>query len=168
MNVVGGQRCMYNHAPEGYECPLCHVARGLDNDPPYTRRSDVVIRDEHVTAFVSSHWWPHNPGHVIVIPNSHVENIYDMSPDLLLAVHTAARQIAIAFKRVYQCDGTSTRQHNEPAGNQDVWHYHLHVFPRYASDDLYGSRRCITTVEERTPYAHRLRTYFENGEGNVI
>jgi hypothetical protein len=47
------------------------------------------------------------------------------------------------------------RQHNEPAGNQEVWHYHLHVFPRYARDDLYGSLYRETTLEERLPYARR-------------
>jgi histidine triad (HIT) family protein len=85
---------------------------------------------------------------------------------MLLAVHETARQIAIAFKCVYDCDGTSTRQHNEPAGNQDVWHYHLHVFPRYAGDDLYRSQRRPTIVEERLPYAARLRSYFECDKHN--
>lgn len=75
--------------------------------------------------------------------------------------------MAIAFKRVYGCDGVSTRQHNEPAGNQEVWHYHLHVFPRYVDDDLYDltAQRRLTTPDERQPYADRLRRYFTDGEG---
>lgn len=46
---------------------------------------------------------------------------------------------ALALKAALSCDGISTRQQNEPAGDQDVWHYHVHVFPRYADDGLYGS-----------------------------
>ena len=43
------------------------------------------------------------------------------------------------MKTAFGCPGVSTRQHNEPAGNQDVWHYHVHVFPRWHGDRLYGS-----------------------------
>jgi histidine triad (HIT) family protein len=63
----------------------------------------------------------------------------------------------LALKKAYACDGVSTRQHNEPAGGQDVWHYHLHVFPRFAGDDLYRSGYRETTPDERRPYADRLR-----------
>jgi len=54
------------------------------------------------------------------------------------------------------------RQHNEPAGNQDAWHYHVHVFPRFAGDDLYHTRPYPRFVdpERRRPYAVRLREYF--------
>ena len=61
------------------------------------------------------------------------------------------------MKDAYGCDGVSTAQHNEPDGNQDVWHYHTHVFPRYQGDNLYGSMRQLTTTEERRPYAELLR-----------
>lgn len=51
----------------------------------------------------------------------------------------------------------------EPDGNQDVWHYHVHLFPRYAGDDLYGSRpyRDFVTAERRWAYADKLRGYFD-------
>jgi diadenosine tetraphosphate (Ap4A) HIT family hydrolase len=41
------------------------------------------------------------------------------------------------MKDAYRCDGVSTRQHNEPAGDQDVWHLHVHVLPRHQGDQLY-------------------------------
>ena len=49
----------------------------------------------------------------------------------------ATRRMALALKAVDGCEGTSTRQHNEPAGNQDLWHFHVHVFPRWRDDHLY-------------------------------
>jgi histidine triad (HIT) family protein len=61
----------------------------------------------------------------------------------------------------YRCEGISTRQHNGPAGNQDAFHYHLHVFPRNDRNDLYGQPARLATVDERTPYADRLRSWFE-------
>jgi histidine triad (HIT) family protein len=48
-------------------------------------------------------------------------------------------------------------QHNEPHGNQHVWHFHTHVFPRYENDDIYRSRTRETTQEERLHYARLLR-----------
>lgn len=150
------------HEPEGYNCPFCRIARGEDGDDLWTAQSDVFYRTEPVTAFISARWWVNNPGHALVIPNQHIENIYELVPEIAVHVQEAARQVAIAFKQVYGCDGTSTRQHNEPAGYQEVWHYHLHVFPRYAGDELYERTRehRLTTAEERLPYAERLRVYF--------
>jgi histidine triad (HIT) family protein len=63
------------------------------------------------------------------------------------------------MKQVYDCDGVSTRQHNEPAGNQDVWHYHLHVTPRYHGDRFYETMAIEKTLmlpEERAWHAQRL------------
>jgi histidine triad (HIT) family protein len=150
---------MYQHAPPDYDCPFCAIVAGLDAPLPHAQRSDVVLRAGGATAFISSRWWPNNAGHVLVVPDTHVENLYVLAPALATAVHEVARRVAIAMKHVYCCDGTSTRQHNEPAGDQEVWHYHLHVFPRYEGDRLYTLDGSFTTPEQRAPYATRLRNY---------
>ncbi|GIF00776.1 hypothetical protein Ari01nite_82400 [Paractinoplanes rishiriensis] len=96
------------------------------------------------------------------MPNGHVENLYDLPAVQGHAVHDLVKEVAVAIRSTYGCDGTSVRQHNEPAGNQDAWHHHVHVFPRYAGDNLYGSRPYPEFVSEaeRLPYAERLRAYF--------
>lgn len=150
---------MQHHAPPGYVCPFCLIAAGVENEHVWTKQQDVVLRDDLVTAFVAAGWWPNNAGHVIIVPNQHYEDIFDLPLHYATAIHAAAQKIAIAFKQTYRCAGVSTRQHNEPAGNQDVWHYHLHVFPRYPNDRLYEliDQRRRTTPAERLPYAERLR-----------
>lgn len=150
---------MQHHAPPGYVCPFCLIVAGVENEHVWTKQGDVVLRDELVTAFVAAGWWPNNAGHVIIIPNQHHENIFDLPLHYATAIHAAAQRIAIALKQAYHCAGVSTRQHNEPAGNQDVWHYHLHIFPRYPDDHLYEliNQRRRTTPAERLPYAERLR-----------
>jgi histidine triad (HIT) family protein len=156
---------MFEHAPEGYACPFCTVAAGGDV-PPHTLQSDVVWRSAAVTAFISARWWPNNPGHVLVVPNAHFENIYSLPAELAARLHEVARSIALAFKHVYRCDGVSTRQHNEPAGDQEVWHYHLHVFPRYPRDRLYELEGRFIPAAERATYAERLHAHLEaNAEG---
>jgi histidine triad (HIT) family protein len=150
---------MYNHEPADYRCPLCALAGGEPDD--LSTHDDIVFQDEQVVAFISLASWPKNPGHVIVIPVAHYENIFDLPVELGGVLHGAIRTVALALKATYGCDGVSTRQHNEPAGNQDVWHYHTHVFPRYTGDALYAShgQRRITTPAERQPYAAKLRAY---------
>lgn len=155
-----------SHRPEGYRCPFCRIAAG--EDLPGTKQADVVYRDAVVTAFIALAWWPENPGHVLVVPNAHYEHIYAIPDDTLAAVQIVGKRMALAIRASYGCDGTSFRQHNEPAGNQDVWHYHLHVFPRHRGDDLYlrTRERRETTPAERDPYAQRLRRYLAGrGDG---
>jgi hypothetical protein len=45
-----------------------------------------------------------------------------------------AQKIALAMKEAYKCDGITTQQNNEPAGDQHAFHFHFHIFPRYKDD----------------------------------
>lgn len=148
---------MLTHAPADYACPFCRLAQGEDTERLV--QSDVVFRGGGTTAFVAPKWWIGNPGHVLVVRDRHSENIYEISPIELGRVYATARKIAVAMRSAYACDGTSTRQHNEPAGNQDAWHFHVHVFPRYEGDELYRRHEQTRWVDaaERAPYAKRLR-----------
>jgi len=142
---------MYNHAPPGYECFVCKAVAGDAGD-------NVVVTDnEHAVAFVSRRVWANGPGHVLVTPKTHYENLYDLEDHAGLDIHRLTRTMAIALKQAFHCDGTSTRQHNEPAGNQDLWHLHVHVFPRFEGDDLYGSWYRDSTLEERLDFAAKLQ-----------
>ena len=151
----------YFHAPDPYDCPFCRVVSGVERLNHGTKQRDIVYQNEHVTAFIASKWWPNNKGHVLVIPNLHFENIFDLSSDYAREIHHAAQLTALGMKATYGCSGISTRQHNEPDGNQDVWHYHLHVYPRYPCDNLYQTRGYPTVPAERIPYAERLREWIE-------
>jgi histidine triad (HIT) family protein len=146
-----------SHAPPGYDCPFCRLLSGVETDR--NRLDDIVYRDTETTAFIAPRWWPTNHGHALVIPNLHVENLYAIDDGLLGAVHATVKRVAIGLKVAYDCGGISTRQHNEPAGNQDVWHLHVHVFPRYTGDRLYQRHEEVrwTTHAERAPYAAKLR-----------
>jgi histidine triad (HIT) family protein len=108
---------------------------------------------------IAPKWWPGNQGSVLVITREHVENLYALSPEDNHAVWDLVRKLAIAVRSTYACEGTSVRQHNEPAGDQDLWHLHVHVFPRHQGDNLYrrhGDARWVDAAE-RAEYATRLR-----------
>ena len=155
---------MISHAPKNYICPFCAFVKNTEAEGVLQVQQDIIYQDHFITAFISPKWWEKNPGNVIIIPNEHFENIYDLPNELGYKIHDAAKEVAIALKTVYKCDGVSTRQHNEPAGNQDVFHYHLHVFPRYTNDNLYKNhdKKRFVSPEERLPFAEKLRNYFKN------
>jgi histidine triad (HIT) family protein len=159
---------MHNHAPADYVCPFCLLIQGIENEHVHSVQSDILCRDESVIAFIGSQQWPNNHGNVILAPNRHFENIYDLPVHYAGSIHRLARRLAIAMKAVYQCDGVSTRQHNEPAGSQDVWHYHMHVTPRYEGDQFYVTRRAFMPAEERARHAQKLRRYLTEQPEGVI
>jgi histidine triad (HIT) family protein len=117
---------MYNHAPDGYDCPFCRLACG--DDTPLSSQDDLVYRDRQVIALVSIDWWPNNPGDVLVVPVEHFENVYDLPPSLGTPLQSVIRNVALAMKDAYGCTGVTVRQNNEPDGSQDVWHHHTKSF----------------------------------------
>lgn len=126
---------------------------------PQNAPEDIVYADDALFVFISPRTWPHNAGNVLIVPRAHYENLYVMPDDLLAHVMVIAKRLALAMKTAYGCHGTSLRQHNEPAGNQDVWHFHLHVFPRWEGDQLYQRSDEARDVDagDRQMYAARLR-----------
>jgi len=147
---------MHNHVPPDYRCVFCLIAQGLFGGEVWTVEADIVFRDDSVTALISPEQWPRNPGHVLIVPNAHYENLYDLPLDLGTRIHEVSRRVAVAMKAAYACEGISTRQHNEPAANQEVFHYHLHVFPRYKGDELYKSEKSRIEPQQRARYAEAL------------
>src|SRR5690242_3207122 len=142
------------HAPAGYACPFCGIAATLPSPAP---ASAVVLIDENVFALVPTHHYAGIKGNYLVIPRAHCENVLDIPDSLGTDFFRATRHLARAMQDVFQCEGISTRQHNGPAGNQDVWHFHMHVFPRYADDGLHAGRRAPYGIEECIELAATLR-----------
>ncbi|RUQ87159.1 HIT family protein [Labedella gwakjiensis] len=153
-----GRRPLAVHEPAGYPCPFCALLRGEPMTAP--RLEDVVAERERAVAFISPRWWARNTGHVLVVPRTHIENLYDVSSSDLHGVMDLVQEVARAMRATYGCSGVSTRQHNEPDGGQDVWHLHVHVFPRYPDDRLYETEPLdgFVSVEERAPFVQRLRS----------
>ena len=148
---------MHNHAPADYVCLFCCLVQDIECKHNQLQQSDIVYQNEAVTAFIAMRRFPRNPGHVLVIPNQHFENIYDLPLEIAAQIHTLSREVALAMKAAYGCDGIQIRQHNEPAGGQNVFHYHMHVIPRYIGDAFDFSQKLPFPAKERAKYAQRLR-----------
>lgn len=144
-----------SHAPPDYDCPFCRIVEGRGSER--TRPEHVIRRYDRVTVFMNPRWWENNPGNVLVVPNEHFENLYELPPEYGTPIFEASQHAALAMKAAYECDGVSTRQHNEPAGNQEVWHYHLHVFPRWENDNFYRTHGYWAPDDELLEMTERLR-----------
>ena len=142
------------HAPPGYECPFCGISATL---PSPDAESAVVLIESNVFALIPRSHYGDIRGNCIIVPRRHYENVFDIPDSLGADVFRATRLLANAMIAAFGCEGISTRQHNGPAGNQDVWHYHLHVFPRFSNDRLWGGDKVAYSMAERLDVAARLR-----------
>lgn len=150
------------HAPADYTCLFCCLVQKIECDHNQLQQSDIVHQNEMVTAFMATRRFPNNQGHVLVIPNQHFENIFDLPVEIGAEIHKLAQTIAFAMKATYPCDGILIRQHNEPAGGQHVWHYHVHIIPRYEKDDFYDSQKQPFPAKERAECAQMLSYWINN------
>lgn len=126
------------------------------------KQADLFYRDNLVFAMVNSKFVGNNPGHVIVVPNEHYENIYDIPKEIAHQIFDIAQQVAVALKDIRKCDGVMILQNNEPASGQHAFHFHLHVFPRFEGDNLWEkmTNARVSSPAERLPYTESLRNYF--------
>jgi histidine triad (HIT) family protein len=109
------------------ECLFCRIASG---ELPSTR----IHEDERVIAIMDI--FPATRGHALVIPRSHTADVRDVAPDDLTAAARVAQLLAgRAFERL-GADGVTVMQSNAAAAWQTVFHYHVHVIPRYEGDPL--------------------------------
>lgn len=151
---------MYNHAPTDYKCPICLGINGVENGDTLLRQADLVYKDDLVSAFINSFWIDTARGHVIVVPNKHYENIYELPNEVGNRVFEIVKKISISMKKAYGCDGITTRQNNEPAGNQHAFHYHHHIFPRYDCDQFNENmtkKSILSLPGERIKFVEKLR-----------
>jgi histidine triad (HIT) family protein len=114
-----------------------------------------VYEDEHTLAFMDV--MPQSDGHTLVLPKSPAENIFDLDPEMAVAVMRTGQRIAKAVKQAFNADGITLMQFNGPVAGQTVFHFHLHVVPRYAEVPLRTHGRKMADAKLLEEHARRLR-----------
>ena len=107
-------------------CIFCKLANG--DIPPAT-----VYEDEYLRAIMDAA--PANKGHIIILPKSHAANIYELEDEYVSRAFVLAKKLAVALKKLTGCDGVNILQNNGEAAGQTVFHFHVHVIPRFKNDD---------------------------------
>ncbi len=109
------------------ECIFCAIVAGKI---PAAK----VYENDHVFAFMDIA--PANPGHLLIIPKEHYRNIFDMPAEVGSKIMEAAVPLAASIREALNPDGLNLFQSNEAAGFQTVFHFHLHLIPRWDGDPL--------------------------------
>ncbi len=109
------------------DCIFCRIVAG---EIPSRR----VYEDERTVAFMDIS--PATRGHVLVIPRAHARDLHEIGDDDLAACARTARELAGRARDRLAADGVTIMQSNGPAAWQTVFHYHVHVIPRYEGDPL--------------------------------
>ena len=151
---------MYNHATADYICPICLSLEGTENQDTLILQSDIVYRDDLVTVIINSFSLGGVIGNAIIVPVKHFENIYDMPDEYGHHVFDLSKRVAIAMKKAYGCDGITTMQCSEPAGDQHAFHYHFHVMQRYDEDRFneHITHKEVADPKMRAVCAEKLRS----------
>ena len=107
-------------------CIFCKLANG---DIP----TATVYEDEYLRAIMDAA--PANKGHIIILPKSHAANIYEIEDEYVSRAFVLAKKLAVALKKLTGCDSVNILQNNGEAAGQTVFHFHVHVIPRFKNDD---------------------------------
>ena len=109
------------------DCIFCKIIGG---EIPAT----VIDQDERTIAFMDIN--PATRGHALVATRQHVRDLLDIGPEDLAATITAAQRLARRMTERLGADGINVLNNTGAASWQEVFHYHLHVIPRYHDDPL--------------------------------
>ncbi len=109
------------------DCIFCKIANGIIP-------SATVYEDDDFRAILDIA--PAHKGHTIILPKAHADNIYELSDSCASKALPVAKKIAAAIKAETGCDGINILQNNETAAGQSVFHFHIHVIPRYENDGI--------------------------------
>ena len=109
------------------DCLFCKIVAG---ELPAT----IVDEDEHTVSFMDIN--PATTGHALIVPRRHSLDLFDIEPGELQAVAVAAQRLAKRALERLGADGVNLLNSSRRAAWQTVFHFHLHLIPRYADDPL--------------------------------
>jgi len=134
-------------------CIFCKIVAGEIS-------ANKVYEDDETIAFLDIQ--PVNPGHTLVIPKDHFENIYTTPVMTWMRVQMTVQKIALAVKNATGADGINVHMNNESAAGQVVPHTHIHIIPRYNDDGfVHWPHNVYKDAEEATSIADKISTELE-------
>ena len=130
-------------------CIFCKIANG--EIPSKTIEENDMFR---VVLDVG----PATRGHALILPKEHYRNLYDLPEEIAAEAVKMAKKVALKMKDKLNCDGVNIVQNNEEAAGQTVFHFHMHVIPRYTNDgQVIGWKPGQPTAEEMDTVVEELK-----------
>ena len=106
-------------------CIFCKISGG---EIP----SKTIYEDEEFRVILDIS--PATRGHALILPKEHYANLYEMPEDVAARVMKLAKRLAGHMTEALQCDGFNIMQNNGEVAGQTVFHFHMHLIPRYVGD----------------------------------
>ncbi len=106
-------------------CIFCKLAGG---DIP----TNVIYEDDMFTVIMDAS--PATKGHALILPKDHYANIYELPDETASRVFVLAKKLASRMTEILKCDGFNIVQNNGEVAGQTVFHFHMHLIPRYIGD----------------------------------
>ena len=107
-------------------CIFCKIANG---DIP----SRTIYEDEEFRVILDMA--PATKGHALILPKNHYKNLYEIADDTAAKVLPLAKRMAAHMTEKLGCDGFNIVQNNNEVAGQTVFHFHVHLIPRYHDDN---------------------------------
>lgn len=108
-------------------CIFCRIIAG---EIP----SATIYEDEEFKVIMDIS--PAAKGHAILLPKKHSANLYELDDATASKALSVARKVAIALQEEFHCDGLNLLQNNGEAAGQTIFHFHIHLIPRYNKDEV--------------------------------
>ena len=121
------------------DCIFCKLANGeIPTATLYENEDFRVILDAG----------PATKGHCLILPKAHYADIYDIPDEVLEKAAVLARKMSVRLTKALACDGLNVIQNNKPAAGQTVFHFHIHLIPRYVDDKQHILWKPVELSEE--------------------
>lgn len=108
-------------------CIFCKIANG-------DIEAATIYEDEDFRAILDL--GPASKGHALILTKQHYANLYELDDAVAAKVLVVAKKIITEMTKVLECDGYNVVQNNGTVAGQTVFHYHLHLIPRYENDTV--------------------------------
>ena len=109
------------------DCIFCKLANGV------FETNTLYEDDDFRVIFDAS---PATKGHVLILPKEHAANVFELSEETASKVFVLVKKIATVLKEVTGCEGVNILQNNGEIAGQTVFHFHMHIIPRYKGDTV--------------------------------
>lgn len=107
------------------DCIFCKLANGVFP-------TNSIYEDENFNVILDA--GPATKGHALILPKEHFANIYEIDDETLAKAMKLAKKIVTKETEALGCDGYNIVQNNGTAAGQTVFHFHVHLIPRYEND----------------------------------
>ncbi|MER6951801.1 HIT family protein [Nonomuraea sp. NPDC000554] len=132
-------------------CTFCDIVNGVIP-------AEILYEDDHAVAFLDLA--QATPGHTLVVPREHCRDLTDIGADRAAELMRGAVHTAALLRRALEPGGMNIWHATGPTAWQTVFHFHLHLLPRYSADDLTQAwTHREVPLTSLTPLADRIRQH---------